>query len=130
MTTAFSLIYVTFPDDETALSVGRAVVSERLAACANILGRILSVYWWDGRINEEGEVALLFKTRADLSALLIDRVRALHPYTCPCIVSVPIGDGNPAFLEWLAAETMPAPYGRAADPGMAEPSAYPDSSTG
>lgn len=130
MTTAFSLIYVTFPDDETALSVGRTVVTERLAACANILGRILSVYWWDGRVNQEGEVALLFKTRADLSALLIDRVRALHPYTCPCIVSVPIGDGNPAFLEWLAAETMPAPCGRADGPGMAEPSAYPDSSTG
>lgn len=99
------LIYITAPSRDEALKLARLLVEERLAACANVLGGITSVYWWDGRLNEEDEVALLAKTRAGLVDALVERVRAVHPYDCPCVVALPVDGGNPAFLDWIAAET-------------------------
>ena len=99
------LIYVTAPNADDALRLGRALVEERLAACANILPTMRSVYWWEGRLTEDDEAVLLLKTRADLAERLTARARELHGYTCPCIVAVPIAGGNPAFLEWVRAET-------------------------
>lgn len=100
------LVYVTAPDHAAALSLARLAVTERLAACANVLGPITSVYWWDGKLNEDGEVALVLKTRADLVAALTERLRVAHPYDCPCVVTLPIDGGNPAFLAWITAETQ------------------------
>ncbi len=99
------LIYITAPGREDALRLGRALVEERLAACANLVGPITSIYWWEGRVNQDDEVALVLKTRADLADRLIDRARALHSYSCPCVVALPITAGNPAFLEWIGTET-------------------------
>lgn len=99
------LIYVTASNHEEALRLGRTLVEERLAACANLLGPITSVYRWEGRVNQDDEVALVLKTRADLADRLIDRARALHSYSCPCVVALPITAGNPAFLEWIGTET-------------------------
>lgn len=99
------LIYVTAPNQDEALGLAQALVGERLAACANVLGPITSVYWWDGKLNQDAEVALVLKTRADLVEALTARVRELHPYDCPCVVALPIDGGNPAFLSWIAAET-------------------------
>lgn len=99
------LIYVTAPNREAAMALARTLVGERLAACANVLGPITSMYWWDGKLNEDDEVALVLKTRAELVDALTARVRALHPYDCPCVVALPIDGGNPAFLAWIAAET-------------------------
>lgn len=99
------LIYITAPSAEEALTLGRALVEERLAACANVLPGAVSVYWWEGKLAEEPEAVLILKTRADLVEALTDRVRALHPYTCPCVVALPIAAGNPAFLDWIGAET-------------------------
>jgi periplasmic divalent cation tolerance protein len=103
-----SLIYVTAPNRDEALALGRTLVEERLAACANLLGPITSVYWWEGRVNQDDEVALILKTRADLVDGLIARVRELHSYDCPCVVALPIDAGNPPFLEWIGTETRPA----------------------
>ncbi|MEW5729640.1 MAG: divalent-cation tolerance protein CutA [Pseudomonadota bacterium] len=99
------LIYVTAPNRDEALALGRALVEERLAACANLLGPITSVYWWEGLVNQDDEVALILKTRADLVDRLVERARELHSYSCPCVVAVPIAAGNPAFLDWIGAET-------------------------
>lgn len=99
------LVYMTAPSRDEAMSIARVVVEERLAACVNVLGDITSVYWWDGKINQEGEVALVAKTRTGQVEALIARVRAIHPYDCPCIVAMPIIEGNPAFLEWIGRET-------------------------
>lgn len=107
MTDDSMLVYVTAPNRQEALALARAVVSERLAACANLLGDITSVYWWDGKLNEDAEVALVLKTRADLVEALTERLRALHSYACPCVVALPIASGNPDFLSWIAAETQP-----------------------
>lgn len=99
------LIYITAPNHEEALKLAQTLVGERLAACANVQGPITSVYWWDGTLNQDAEVALVLKTRSDLVEALTARVRALHSYDCPCVVALPITGGNPAFLQWIVAET-------------------------
>jgi periplasmic divalent cation tolerance protein len=81
------------------------LVEERLAACANIIGPVRSLYWWEGKLQDEPEAICLCKTRADLVARLAQRVKELHSYECPCVVAVPIVGGNPAFIEWIARET-------------------------
>jgi periplasmic divalent cation tolerance protein len=99
-------VYVTAASDEESKKIARAAVEERLAACANILGGIESVYWWDGKVCEGKEVALVLKTSDEKKQVLIDRIRELHSYECPCIVCLPIVDGNPGFLKWICGETL------------------------
>ena len=98
-------VYVTASNKTEAKHMARIVVKERLAACANLLGGIESIYWWDGKVCEDNEVALVLKTSAARKAELIDRIKELHSYDTPCIVCLPIADGNADFLQWLAAET-------------------------
>ena len=98
-------VYVTAKDETEAKTIARAGVGERLAACANVLGRIDSVYWWQGSVCEENEVALILKTSAARKPELIHRIKELHSYECPCVVCLPIADGNRDFLNWIAAET-------------------------
>jgi periplasmic divalent cation tolerance protein len=101
-------IYVTAPDRDTALAIARAIVDERLAACANVLGAMTSVYRWDGKVMEEGEVAFIAKTTAAQLPALIARIKALHPYQVPCIVAWPIAAGHQPYLDWISAEVGPA----------------------
>lgn len=103
------MIYITAPGRAVAVSLARALVGERLAACANVLDGATSVYWWDGKLCEDAETVLILKTRADLVDTLVARARQLHPYECPCVVALPITAGNPAYLEWVGAETSPPP---------------------
>lgn len=98
-------IYVTAASHDEALAIGRALVEERLAACANVLGGMTSVYRWQGKLQSETEAALVLKTQASLAEAVTDRVRALHSYECPCVVVLPVVGGNPAFLDWIAQET-------------------------
>lgn len=99
--------YVTCASSEEASRIGRAVVEERLAACANILPGLVSIYRWQGRIETGQEVALVLKTRAERVEALTARIRALHSYSVPCVVALPILAGNPDYLAWLAEETAP-----------------------
>jgi periplasmic divalent cation tolerance protein len=103
----FCLLYITAAHREEAEKIATALVEERLAACANILGEISSVYWWQGKLTKDREVALTLKTRADLVEAAIARVKALHSYTVPCVVALPLVAGNPDYFAWLAAETGP-----------------------
>lgn len=100
-----SFIYITAADVAEATALGRALVEARLVACANVLPGITPIYWWQGRIEEGSEVALVAKTRAELVEAVVDFVKARHSYECPCVVAWPIAAGNPAFLDWIAAET-------------------------
>jgi periplasmic divalent cation tolerance protein len=102
------LIYVTTGDAAAAKRIGREVVTARLAACANVHEGITSFYWWDGCIQEDSEAVLMLKTRADLVEALTAKIVALHADDCPCVVALPIEGGNPAFLDWIAAQTRGA----------------------
>ncbi|WP_372807828.1 divalent-cation tolerance protein CutA [Pontiella sp.] len=99
------VVYVTAKDAAEAKTIAQTVVEERLAACANIFADIQSVYRWEGKLCEDAETALVLKTTEARKAALIDRVKELHSYVVPCIVCLPIADGNPAFLDWIAVET-------------------------
>ena len=98
-------VYATFADAEEAGRIARALVEERLAACANILGPVRSIYRWEGKIEDATEVAALFKTRADGAEALIARLGAMHSYEVPAAVVWPIAHALPAYADWVAAET-------------------------
>ncbi len=104
------LCHVMCATREEALAIGHALVEERLAASANVLGEAVSVYRWEGKVHEKPEAPLLLKTRADLASRLIARVKELHGYECPSVVVVPITVGNPGYLEWIGAETLDSWY--------------------
>lgn len=102
---ALQFVYITTGSREEARRIGRALVEERLAACVNILDGMNSFYWWEGAVQDDQETVLIAKTRDRLQERLTARVRELHSYDCPCVVALPIEGGNPAYLDWLAAET-------------------------
>jgi periplasmic divalent cation tolerance protein len=103
----FFFVYVTAGSEEEAQRLARTIVGERLAACANILGGMRSIYWWEGEVNEAVETVVVFKTRADRFDALAARVEALHSYECPCVVALPVTTGLPGYLDWIAAESTP-----------------------
>ena len=100
-----ALIYVTTENREEAVKIGRNLVENRLVACANVLGPTTSVYWWEGAVTEGEEASLILKTRVDLVDRVVEKVKEMHSYDCPCVVSLAINGGNPAFLDWIDAET-------------------------
>lgn len=101
------LIFTNLPDRESALTLARALVDARVAACVNVLGGCTSIYRWQGAVERAEEVPVLIKTRAALYAEVERAIRAGHPYDVPEIVAVPITQGLAAYLEWVAAETSP-----------------------
>ena len=101
------LIYVTTSTLEEAGRIGRALVESRLAACANVLGPVQSVYWWDGAVQTGDEAALILKTREDCVEALVARVKALHSYEVPCVATLPVAGGNADFLKWVETEAQP-----------------------
>lgn len=103
--TDFVTIYTTVPHPDEAKFIAQVVVSEKLAACANIVDGITSIYRWQGKIEEDQEISVLFKTSVDLVPKLTERIQELHSYECPCVVAWPILDGSPDYLAWLKAET-------------------------
>lgn len=103
--TGFRVLLVTVPDAASGVAIADALVAERLAACVNRVDGIHSTYRWEGKIERGPESLLIIKMRASRVADVIARVRALHPYTVPEIIALPIEDGNPTYLEWLGAET-------------------------
>ncbi|WP_428559639.1 MAG: divalent-cation tolerance protein CutA [Solidesulfovibrio sp. DCME] len=98
-------VYITAASPEQAEQIGRALVTERLAACVNILPGMRSIYHWQGAVETATETVLIAKTREALAAALAARVKDLHTYDVPCVVTLPITGGNPAFLRWIEDET-------------------------
>lgn len=100
-----SFVYITTKNKEEAQRIGRNLVDERLVASVNIFGNITSMYWWDGSVQEASETVLIAKTRHKLVDAVIERIKSLHSYECPCVVSWPIDQANPQYLQWIDAET-------------------------
>ena len=99
------VVLITASSADEATRIGRALVEERLAACANLIPSIASTYWWKGKIEESGEALLVIKTRQDLIERLTARVKALHSYTVPEVIALPILVGNPDYLNWIEEST-------------------------
>jgi len=97
-------IYITTGTKEEARKIGKALVNERLVACANILPAE-SIFLWQGNVEEEAEAVMFVKTRDELADKVINRVKELHSYEVPCIVSFSIESGNPEYLEWIGEST-------------------------
>jgi periplasmic divalent cation tolerance protein len=95
-------VTTTLPDRETAHRLGRRLVEERLAACAQVVGPVSSVYWWQGEVESAGEWYCHLKTTASRVEDLITRIRELHPYETPEIVALPVAEGDEAYLRWIA----------------------------
>lgn len=99
------LVITNLPDTESARALASTLVEQRVAACVNILAPCLSVYRWEGKIEDAEEVPLLIKTSAARYAALEEAIRAYHPYELPEIVAVRIEKGLPDYLAWVAAST-------------------------
>ncbi|MDE3260207.1 MAG: divalent-cation tolerance protein CutA [Gemmatimonadota bacterium] len=96
------VVVVTAPSEAEAARIGRTLVEERLAACANITGQIRSIYRWQDAIEDDAECLMVLKTsQASLDAL-IDRANELHSYEVPEIIALPIHQGFPPYLDWIA----------------------------
>ena len=102
-------VYITAKNVREAKKIGRELVRSRLTACANILEGMQSVYRWKDKMEEARETVLIVKTRFALADKVIRKVKAMHSYSCPCVIVLPIVKGNPDYLRWIMEETMPSP---------------------
>jgi periplasmic divalent cation tolerance protein len=99
------VVMVTTANEEEAVRIGRALVEANLAACANIVPRVRSVYRWEGKLADEQEALILIKSRVELFGSLEREIVRLHSYSIPEVLAVPITAGSAKYLNWLRVET-------------------------
>lgn len=100
------IVLTTWPDLDAARAAARVVVEERLAACANLGPAIESIYRWEGKVETASEVLMILKTTIGRYPQLETRIKALHSYAVPEIVSLRVTDGLPAYLRWVEASCV------------------------
>lgn len=100
-------VMVTTPSKEEALKIARRLLDDRLIACANIVGPVSSLFWWENKIDEATEFLAIMKSREELFQKLSERVKELHSYQVPEIIALPIIAGSPSYLNWLDACLKP-----------------------
>lgn len=103
--TAYTLVLVTAPSLPVARQLARAALDQRLIACANLIPRIESLYWWKGAVQCDKEILIVLKTRKRHLTALDTLIRRVHPYDTPEFLSVPLEGGSRRYLEWLCSET-------------------------
>lgn len=96
----FSVVYITAGSMDEAKSIGRVLVEERLAACANIFP-ITSIFRWKDKIEEAGEFGIIIKTGTDRVKDIENRVKQIHSYEVPCVISFKINSGSEDYLKWI-----------------------------
>lgn len=99
------LVVTNAPDSDVAYKMARKLLEGKLAACVNVLPSVLSIYRWQGAIEEAVEVTLFIKTSDSLYRELEATIVELHPYDVPEIIALPISAGLPAYLAWIDTET-------------------------
>lgn len=96
-----SMAFVTVPDDQMARKLAKGLLEKKLAACVNIIPNIKSVYEWEGKIEEDAELILMIKTRTSRVNEVAQYVRDNHSYDVAEVISAPIANGNPPYLDWI-----------------------------
>jgi len=102
-----NLVYMTAGSKAEAKKIGKTLVESRLAACVNIIDNMNSIYRWEGQLQDDQETVMIAKTTDARVPELIEKVKSVHSYDCPCIVCIPIENGNRAFLDWIISEVNP-----------------------
>lgn len=95
------LVYMTAKDQQEASKIAEAIVAKELAACVNYWDGASSVYRWEGKVEKSSETVLIAKTTEDYLPALTALVKAIHSYSCPCVVALPIEGGNSDYLNWI-----------------------------
>jgi periplasmic divalent cation tolerance protein len=98
-------VFITAPDEDLAVTIARSLVEARLAACANIIKGVRSIYMWQGKAEDATEVFMIVKTRRELFDKLKSKVKELHSYEVPEIIALPITAGSDDYLKWLREST-------------------------
>jgi periplasmic divalent cation tolerance protein len=99
------LVLITSASREEADEIARKLVEERLAACVNIVPQVRSLFRWENKLSEEEEVLLIVKTRRSRLGSLVPRVKALHSYSVPEIIALPIVEGSTSYIQWIDEST-------------------------
>jgi periplasmic divalent cation tolerance protein len=99
--TSATIMFITASSEEEAGKIAKSLVTEKLVACVTIIPRVRSTYWWEGKVCQEDEVMLIAKTMSALFPAVMNRVKSLHSYEVPEIISFPIAEGFPDYLRWI-----------------------------
>jgi periplasmic divalent cation tolerance protein len=102
----YIVVYVTTPNEDEAVKIAKAIVEEGLAGCVNIVKAVRSIYRWQGKIEDDSEALMIIKTKRELFDQLQKRIKGLHSYSVPEIISLPITDGSADYLNWLKEVTL------------------------
>lgn len=99
------VVLVTAPDLNCATRVARGLLESRLVACANLVPRVRSLFWWEGSVQESDEVLMVLKARRSLVEKISRKVGELHPYEVPEVIALEVTTGLEAYLAWVKDET-------------------------
>lgn len=100
-----SLIYTTINNEEDAKKIANYLIEEQIVACVNIIPNVQSIYRWKGKIEEETEFLLIAKTVDENVIKAINKIKKLHNYEIPDIISIPINNGYSEYLDYIKRET-------------------------
>lgn len=104
---SYTIVIMTTPNKKEAEKIVRILLREKLIACANIVGPVSSLFWWQEKIDEASEVLVFMKSHRSLFERISERVGEIHSYEVPEILALPIIAGSPPYLEWLSASLQP-----------------------
>lgn len=108
MTSDYCEVVITSDDADWLAEFTRRLVTDRVAACGHLTAPIRSIYRWNGQVQDDTEARAALHTRASLVPAIIERTNAEHSYDVPCVIAVPISQGNPAYLDWITYEGRPS----------------------
>lgn len=103
----YIVVLVTAKDSDEAKKIAQGLLNDKLVACANIVDKIHSIFWWQGKIDSADEVLLVLKSRRDFFNKVASKVKSLHSYDTPEIIAIPIIAGNEDYLNWIDSSVSP-----------------------
>ncbi|MDP2728412.1 MAG: divalent-cation tolerance protein CutA [Dehalococcoidia bacterium] len=104
---SYSVVLVTIPSLEEGQRIARAVLERRLAACANLVSGVQSLFWWEGQLQEAEEALMILKTKDEALPRLIETIKGLHSYAVCEVISLPVSQGSRAYLDWIEETVQP-----------------------